>query len=454
MLLPIGIITYHNDILNQLSNQIISTDCDKHLTKSSVSINNYNQMEEIEMKWTSLGFHTFIIFVRLSREQATLIKEAFRELMLSGEIKIIPYGEVPFWVMNEGDAYLKNRPAGYNITYNTKLSGIRKGIKWTLRISSSSKDFKEYTLEAQINPKILAGIIDYITAATKDDIKDIASLFNQEAQRISLGIPMFDQFQLKRVDYCINFHLLELGIPSSTDQTMRLFKRSNIPHNYNKVLFYNPIGRRMGSDDSSLYLKSKSVTIQCYDKYSQLQREYPDSPSLENARNILRFEVQCYYRKVYGMRRSYKDNLDPLPYNEFKEFFSKETCESVIRNYFDRVIMRGDYYPIKHSRNLILKCGFRGNRGQRMIDTLNLVNPSRGGGGIHNAKSILTGIELDNFKRGLLDLQTTMGINPVAIPSDWGIKHIPNLLDAYDKLSGNPTRSQYITAYDPHDDEI
>ena len=406
------------------------------------------------MIWTSLGFHTFTIAVRLTYQEAIRIYRAFNKLMKSGECLIIPYGKEPTLNFNSGKPIVSSTPKGYNITYETSKMEVRKGISWTLRFTNYIDDFKEYTLEATINPKILSGIYDYITAATEDDIKDIADMFNKEVKKIFSEFPLFNRFKLKRIDYCINFHLGELRTPCTTEQMMKLIKRSNIPHNYKEWVKYDEISRRWKSDDHSFYLKSKSATIQCYDKYGQLQRKYPDTPNIDYARNIIRFEVQCNYMKVYNMRNDFKKTSESYSYNEFKDFFSKETCELVIRNYFDRVIMRGDYYPLKYSRNMIENRGFRGNLAGRMIDTLNLVNPSRGGGGVHKAKVTLEKMnhDLSYFKQGLRDLQMHIGINPVAIPGDWGIKHIPNLMSAYDKLNGiQPeinTTSDYLLDYD------
>lgn len=408
------------------------------------------------MKYTSLGFHTFKIFTRLTYQEAKRIYHAFDKLVKLEEVDIIPYGEVPTLRFDNGKAVVGSKPLGFNVNYRTLKTGVRKGISWTLRFSNQSPDFKEYTLEAQINPKILAGIIDYITAATEDDMNAIPDLFNHEAKRISDAIPMFSRYKLKRIDYCINFHLGELGIPCTADQMIKLIKRGNIPHNYKEELFYDKTSRRYKSDDLSFYLKSNSTVIQCYDKHDQLKEKHPDNPSIDFAKNIIRFEVQCNYMKVYSMRRNLKKAPKGYPYNEFKEFFSPKVCETIIRRYFDRVVMRGDYYPIKHSRNLINERGFRGNLGQRMIATLNAVNPSRGGGGVHKVKAFLKefGIDPYDFKRGLLELQIHMGINPVAIPGDWGIMHIPNLMDAYDKLKGIPLRDKSDIMCSPFDSEF
>ncbi len=62
-----------------------------------------------------------------------------------------------------------------------------------------------------------------------------------------------------------------------------------------------------------------------------------------------------------------------------------------------------------------------------MNKALKLVNDCRS---VVRAKAAYQGSDLDAFKRTLNDL-SSLRINPVTIPREWGIKHIPNLLYAY-----------------------
>lgn len=62
---------------------------------------------------------------------------------------------------------------------------------------------------------------------------------------------------------------------------------------------------------------------------------------------------------------------------------------------------------------------------------------------VAKAKAAYQGSDLDAFKRTLGDL-ASLGINPVTIPREWGIKHIPNLLYAYfDKVSEERINKQW-----------
>ena len=395
------------------------------------------------MKRSSLGFHTFTIFVRLTSKEARRIYRAFEVLRKSNVVTIIPYGKRTVLKFNGDNSTVYK---GFNIEYIE-----RTGVSWTLRFSNQSPDHKTFTLEATINPKILSGILDYITAANEDDMQNIPNLLNQEIRRISTEIPSLGWFKFKRIDYCVNFDLEELGIPCTSQQMMSLIKRSNIPYHYKEWTEYDPIGHRHKSDNISFRLESKSVTAHFYDKYEQLKRQYPDNPSLEYAKNILRFEVQCYYNKVYGMTRAYEKNLNELTKFDFRDLFSKESCEAIIKQYFDRIIMRGNYYPLKHATRKIIGAKFRNSMTERLIGVLNLVNPKGGGGSIAKAKSLLTGTELEDFKRGLLQLQDVAKINPVVIPGNWGINFIPNLFDAYRDLHGIERFQN--TSYNPFDDE-
>lgn len=73
---------------------------------------------------------------------------------------------------------------------------------------------------------------------------------------------------------------------------------------------------------------------------------------------------------------------------------------------------------------------------KRLIHALELVNRCRS---LDKAKMAYQGQELSAFKRTLKDL-SSLNINPVTIPREWGIKHIPNLLYAYfDKVQEEQT---------------
>lgn len=125
-------------------------------------------------------------------------------------------------------------------------------------------------VEATINPKILSGIIDYLTAATYNDIDLAAANFNEISQEISPLLHSFFDYHITRIDYCVNISLDEFILECDPMQIMNLIKKSNIPHHYEEWMKYDNISHRMKSRPESFYLKSNSVTINYYSKYLQL----------------------------------------------------------------------------------------------------------------------------------------------------------------------------------------
>jgi hypothetical protein len=106
---------------------------------------------------------------------------------------------------------------------------------------------------------------------------------------------------------------------------------------------------------------------------------------------------------------------------------SDEISEDVISKYFNKIIGKGDYFTLDGARCIIEGYNFRCDKEERLIRALELVNECRG---IAKAKSKLQGDDLKDFKRSLNDLDDIL-VNPVTIPRDWNIVHIPNLLRAY-----------------------
>jgi len=185
----------------------------------------------------------------------------------------------------------------------------------------------------------------------------------------------------------------------------------------------------MKARDNSFYLKSNSANINCYWKHYHLKHEFDDCPNIDDALNVIRFEVQCLYPKVYTMSRVARGRprLDDL----FHEMLSDEVCASVIHSYFVKVIRMSDYYTLSIAKSIIGR-NFKRKKADRLIKVLSLINTCRG---ISKAKATLADDDLEEFRRSLRDL-ASINVNPVTIPREWGIKRIPNLLGAYyEKLS-------------------
>lgn len=102
---------------------------------------------------------------------------------------------------------------------------------------------------------------------------------------------------MNRIDYCINFDVSELDFdcPSELKRKlpeiiMGLIKYSDVPNKFSVPEGYN--------GKFQFYLKSKSITINCYWKHDDLRRNFYDCTDLENSFNIICFEIQYRYPKA------------------------------------------------------------------------------------------------------------------------------------------------------------
>jgi len=98
-----------------------------------------------------------------------------------------------------------------------------KGIRWRIRYSHEWQNIPIYCVEAIINPKVLSsGFPDYFNVASYQEIKVALDIFDVEAQKISNKLETLSSYKVKRIDYCVNFSIRELGINCTVEEIMAL----------------------------------------------------------------------------------------------------------------------------------------------------------------------------------------------------------------------------------------
>jgi hypothetical protein len=395
---------------------------------------------------SSIGPHTFALYKRLFMEDEGELYNNFNDCMKhnKGQMK---------------RSEVKNKKGQTIEIYSYKN---RIGIRW-LVMNMPVKDgfgntFSIIGVMAIITPEVLLNNKDYIAITTMSDIQKIKAAFNDEARKISPILGNFDLYSVSRVDYCGNFFLDELKNPCTPKRMMKLIKMGDIPTHYVERTEYNrkKTTHRKETDPTSFYLVSGSVVVNCYDKYAQLEKnkKHP-CPNIEAAKNLIRFEIQCKNQKLHAMSKNFmcvasepepststfsnEEEMDEF-YKELSDimtrrriappidaFLSNAICVEVIDKYFRKIVRSGDYYTLDQARYMIKMSRFHPKREEKLINALEMTNANRG---IHKTKSRLTGNDLVEYKRMLIDLDK-LGINPVTIPRAWGIEHIPNLLNTY-----------------------
>lgn len=414
--------------------------------------------------FTSCGYHTFMLSKNLTQNSAMYLLADFKRYRdKTGDIFI-----------KRNDKYKKDTQGRHFEIMNLKKYN---GISWIMRFSNTGfvwedGEIKPCSIKAVINPKILVGQKSYIEAANVSYLREVEKRFEQEAGKISFILKGFYNYSLSRVDYCINFDVSELKfncpLKWSTkipELIMYLIRCGDIPARYKEEY----------EGDCEFYLKSGASVINCYWKYIDLYKNFPECPDLKKSYNIIRFEVQCKYPKVHAALKEFRKEVrkqKEIQVNELKKrecvylpehldegdneilqrFFrscrkdekiwqrdeisvmemmlSDKECDSVIETYFNKVIGKGDYYTFDAARRKIEASVSRWEKVVRLTRVLEKVSTYRG---VYKIKNQLSGKELDDFRRSVREL-AELKINPVTIPEEWGIEYIPNLLGNYRSL--------------------
>ena len=156
----------------------------------------------------------------------------------------------------------------------------------------------------------------------------------------ALSIRTFEHYKIKRIDYCVNFSLSELAPGCSSDQVMKLIRRGDVPPHFREWTEFDSTAHRMKSKPDSFYLICKSANINCYGKQVELRERNQKNPGsisqaiLKEAQDIIRFEVQCKYPKVYALsRRAEKDGNDSI--NKYQDLLKYKTCLEVVNQHYE-----------------------------------------------------------------------------------------------------------------------
>jgi hypothetical protein len=169
-------------------------------------------------------------------------------------------------------------------------------------------------------------------------------------------------------------------------------------------------------------VENKSLSINFYDKRYQLSQVFKDSVDDICPDNVIRFEIQCKYLKVYNVSR--KNQLERTLEQLSKEELSMEH----ILYYYEKTIGIEDCYSLNEARELIYNSKYSRDTKELMIDVLKLIAQKRSVWRTRASDEF----DEDDFNKAIKKIKK-MGINPVTIPNHLGISHLPNLIEKIER---------------------
>lgn len=303
------------------------------------------------------------------------------------------------------------------------------GINLILKRFEFEDGLSYSAIEVIMNPMRLLNPDDYYQLADirhseaiyrefKNVFKPINNEFNKDKRNKLLKFKYgnLDAYKFKRVDFAVNIETEEI------ENYMKLIKRGNIPNGFHQYIEYDKSSKRSKPPKDSFYLVGKNkarkatVTINCYNKGKQLKNE--KLPCDKRAKHTIRFEVQCHYNKTYTITMG-----EAFKKRGFLHILSEEVSDDILRYYNKKTIGFGEYYTFPKALEIIRSKRMKQKRKEALIEALEIVNEKRG---IWKAREAVSDkIEFDKKIKEIHEL----GVNPVTIPVNWKIEHLPCLFD-------------------------
>lgn len=203
--------------------------------------------------------------------------------------------------------------------------------------------FTAVHVTCRLNFKRLIEQENRVLTYKESDHDAVMQVFNQIM--LQVGLPSWVNWKVNRIDYCIDVKT------DHVEDYIHLMQKGDIPHH--QKLPYNPVNKRREHKKGSVYLiarardkrsnKTGSVTVNFYDKYLQKLNEQVvtmtvTDAEVEQARNILRLEIQCFLPKISSLKNKYK-----LSDTRLEQYLSDDICCTVIEDMLLKITRKGAY---------------------------------------------------------------------------------------------------------------
>lgn len=295
-----------------------------------------------------------------------------------------------------------------------------RGIKLYAKICFSG-GYSAGFLFCVVNFHKLLNDNDHITVYRNGNYSEVQRLFNQIMDELG-GLPWLEEWNAARVDYCYNARTPHVAT------YIRLMQKGKKKHNLQQAKD-KKTGRRKARE-GSVYLVSKarengrtgSVTINFYDKYDQCKKRGKPQEILEQARDILRFEIQCYAPKLDRFKRK-----DGLPDRRIITLLQHpELSIETVKYYVKDLAIDADYQRIAQAYIIIANTDRKIDTKKRMWSAIEALSKD----GATVDKAIDTGLMQTND----IERFVSANVNPVTIPEKEtlpGLGKNEGLLSAY-----------------------
>lgn len=319
-----------------------------------------------------------------------------------------------------------------------KLNAFFKGTRDVLRWDKDNKSYvtngtsnyglqeirlrkiwKYFGIEIRLRPEILGELdgSNYYGLTLINDFEEIAMRFDYIMKDIlGLNVPEFFKWMTKRIEFAIDLFLGE----ELLSKFLCLIKKGNIP--VYMLEDRREVTKKYLDSETNAYLNASTVTVQWYNRFKTLQEKEKKSKKkfrdYECTKGILRFEIQC------------KDCNKKV-----RDMLSVDLFKNRIWYFYNLIVGGGDYHTLENAKEIIKTSVKNGEKKAALLRFVEFINKC---GSVWEAKKQFSEqLEFSSGKKThnqIMDIFSSrlcklrkLGVNPICLPSEWGIEKLENL---------------------------
>lgn len=277
-------------------------------------------------------------------------------------------------------------------------------IKLTSKKVNLKYKYNFMQITITMNPLKLIGR-NKLEVLMENQLSELKERFAEEVQKIHTSLPRLEHWTINRIDYAVNINT------PYVEEYIKLFQRADKPRNFKEL--YCSKSKTRKQRHGSFYLISKSVNINFYNKeHERLSQNF----NKDGAKDLLRLEVQCKKPKTNTIKA--KNGFES---KHLEHYLSNEISNQQLEYYYNKTIGTGDYYKLSEAIRIVQDSNSTIKTKEKLINVLRLINKHRS---IWRAREE-SQYNSSCFNRYLKKIRV-LGVNPVTIPSRWGINMLKN----------------------------
>lgn len=201
----------------------------------------------------------------------------------------------------------------------------------------TKNDFTFNMMYIKINPRRVMEHNNYIGIFDSHHTAKMLQKVDKHLQSVTSLIPSVHMCKLNRIDFCSN---IEMESQDAVMNYLKLLHRGYYPKNHFPTTYYDLKSKRTKLYDNSITMSNKHIAVTYYNKYSQLN-ENPHCQNIDDAKNILRAEIQCKKSKIKHLEKKF----NCCGVQKFLEH-SDEIGAYVFKHYANIFYGSGDFYKL------------------------------------------------------------------------------------------------------------